>query len=286
MGLCTCSVGCLAWNIPALKPTGYWVGLVLVGEWRPPGGLMPMSAHQSCCCQCHFPCSEPHPLPTSKEDPLVLAGRSFSISYEVTAFFLVHARPCGCPPRMEFLFLQSCGIPALKPCCPSKSESLGDPPTIDRPQVCEAWHGDQDFHSYGRTSMVSIFSSLWVTHLAGVGFYFIMITPLLLSYCGFFFVLDKGNLLFFFSGTNSFLSMVVQQLVGILVFLWERASSHPTLSSCWQVLTSYVLENKIDSLYISTYILSPYRKHIYPLIQTILISWILNNPNKWVLLHN
>ena len=111
---------------------------------------------------------------------------------------LVHARPCGCPLRMEFLLLQSCGIPAIKPCWPSKSEPLEDPPPIDRPQVCEAWHGDQDFHSYGRTSVVSIFSSLWVTHLAGVGFYFIMITRLLLSYCGFFFVLDKVNLFFFF----------------------------------------------------------------------------------------
>lgn len=285
MGLCTCSVGCLAWNIPALKPTGYWVGLVLVGEWRPPGGLMPMSAHQSCCCQCHFPCSEPHPLLTSKEDPLVLAGRSFPISYEVTAFFLVHARPCGCPPRMEFLFLQSCGIPALKPCCPSKSESLGDPPPIDRPQVCEAWHGDQDFHSYGRTSMVSIFSSLWVTHLTGVGFYFIMITPLLLSYCGFFFVLDKGNLLFFFRYQQFFVNGCSAVSCHFGVFM--RKGELPSYSVILLASPNfYVLENKIDSLYISTYILSPYRKHIYPLIQTILISWILNNPNKWVLLHN
>ena len=104
---------------------------------------------------------------------------------------LVHARPCGCPLRMEFLLLQSCGIPAIKPCWPSKSEPLEDPPPIDRPQVCEAWHGDQDFHSYGRTSVVSIFSSLWVTHLAGVGFYFIMIVPFLASRCGFFFVFGR-----------------------------------------------------------------------------------------------
>lgn len=46
-----------------------------------------MSAHQSCCCQCHFPCSKPQPLPASKEDPPVLADRSFPVSYEVTAFF-------------------------------------------------------------------------------------------------------------------------------------------------------------------------------------------------------
>ena len=116
VGLCSCSIGCLAWNILALKPTGYWVGLVLVEEWRPPGGLMTMSAHQSCCCQCHFPCSESQPLPTSKEDPPVLAGRSFPVFYEITAFFpwvLMCTRLCVHPPRVEFLFplvLQnSCG---------------------------------------------------------------------------------------------------------------------------------------------------------------------------------
>ena len=39
------------------------------------------------CCQCHFPCSKPQPLPTSKEDPPVEACRSFQFSYEVTALF-------------------------------------------------------------------------------------------------------------------------------------------------------------------------------------------------------
>ena len=40
------------------------------------------------------------------------------------------------------------------------------------------------------------FSSLWVTHLAGVGFEFIMIVPLLLSDCTSSLFLDTGYLLF------------------------------------------------------------------------------------------
>ena len=44
-----------------------------------------------------------------------------------------------------------------------------------------------------------MFSSLQVTHLAGMGFEFIMIEPLLPSCCGFFFVFECGIAFFFFS---------------------------------------------------------------------------------------
>ena len=62
-----------------------------------------------------------------------------------------------------------------------------------------------------------MFSSLWVTHLAGMGFDFIMIVPLLLSHCGFF-VFGHG-ISFFLVGSCVFLLMVVQWLVAILMFL-------------------------------------------------------------------
>ena len=47
-------------------------------------------------------------------------------------------------------------------------------------------NGIQNFHSCGRTSVMSSFSSLWVTHLAGMGFDYIIKTLLPASCCGFF----------------------------------------------------------------------------------------------------
>ena len=46
--------------------------------------------------------------------------------------------------------------------------------------------------------MILLFSSWWVTHLAGMGFDFIVIVPLLPSHCAFFFVFGCGTS--FFSG--------------------------------------------------------------------------------------
>ena len=40
--------------------------------------------------------------------------------------------------------------------------------------------------------MVLLFSSLWVTHLGDMGFDLIVIVPLLLSFCGFFFLFGPG----------------------------------------------------------------------------------------------
>ena len=44
----------------------------------------------------------------------------------------------------------------------------------------EALHGVQNLHNSGRTSLVLSFSSLWVAHLAGMGFDFNVIAH---SYC-------------------------------------------------------------------------------------------------------
>ena len=71
-----------------------------------------------------------------------------------------------------------------------------------------------------------LFSILWVTHLVGVGFDFIVIVPLLLSCYAFVFVFDCG--VSFLVGSSVLLSMVVQQLVVILVFSQEEMSAHPS----------------------------------------------------------
>ena len=73
------------------------------------------------------------------------------------------------------------------------------------------WYGAQDFDSCRRTSVVQLFSSLWVTHLVGMDF--IMIAPLLPSHCGFFVF---GCRVPFLVGPTIFLPIVIQQLVVIL----------------------------------------------------------------------
>ena len=65
--------------------------------------------------------------------------------------------------------------------------------------------------------MTLLFSGLWVTRLSGMGFDYMTIVPLLLLHCGFFFVSLMWNI--FFGMVQSFLPMMVQQLVVILVHL-------------------------------------------------------------------
>ena len=70
-----------------------------------------------------------------------------------------------------------------------------------------------------------------VAHPAGMGFEFIAVAALLLSHCGFFFVFVCR--VSFLVGSSIFLLMVVQQLVVILLFLWEEVSPRPsTPPSC------------------------------------------------------
>ena len=78
-------------------------------------------------------------------------------------------------------FPQSCVSPVIKSRWPSRSHSPG----------WEPWCGVQNLYNSGRTSLV-LFSSLWITHLVVMGFYFIVIAPLLLSLCSFFFVCGCG----------------------------------------------------------------------------------------------
>ena len=74
--------------------------------------------------------------------------------------------------------------------------------------------------------MVLLFSSVWFVQLAGIGFAFIVIAPLLPSHGSFSFDVGHGNLFFFFSG-GSLLSMTAQQLVVILALSQEKINVQP-----------------------------------------------------------
>ena len=89
-------------------------------------------------------------------------------------------------------FPQSCGIPIIKSHRPSSSDSLRIPSPFVESPGWEAWHVVQNLHNSGRTSLILLFSSLCVTYLTGMGFDFIMVTLLLQSRCGFFFVFGRG----------------------------------------------------------------------------------------------
>ena len=67
-----------------------------------------------------------------------------------------------------------------------------DSHSLVRSPSWKAWHGFQNFHKSGRTSLALLFSSLLVTHPTGMIFDFIMIETLLPSYCSFFFVFECG----------------------------------------------------------------------------------------------
>ena len=68
-----------------------------------------------------------------------------------------------------------------------------------------------------RSSLLLLFSSLWITYLAGMGFDFTVIVPFLLSRCSFSCVFGCG--VYFLVGSRVLLLMVAQHLVEILVLL-------------------------------------------------------------------
>lgn len=106
--------------------------------------------------------------------------------YGVTAFLpwvLVHMRLGVHPPRMESLF-PSVLWKFNQTLLAFKAGLSGDssfPRTLRL--VSLTW--DSEFSLHGITSVVQSLSSLWVAHFIGMDIDFIM-TPLLLSHCGFF----------------------------------------------------------------------------------------------------
>ena len=91
----------------------------------------------------------------------------------------------------------------------------------------KAWYAAVHGVTKSQTRLSSCTTSLWVTNLAGMGFDFIVIVPLLPSHCRFFFVFGHGGS-FFLVGSSILLSMVVQQLAVILVLLQEEVSACPS----------------------------------------------------------
>ena len=212
------------------ETTQHWsLQVVWWGKWQPPGGLTPISTSQNCCCQCLCPHGEPQPPPTSVGDLPTPASWFGSTSYGVTALFpwvLVWTRLCVCPPRVESLF-----PPVLWKSC---NQILLD--------FKVGFSGDSYSHCWtprlGSLTWVSEPSVQWenfcgiiilhlvVTHPESMGFDFIVILPLLPSHCGFPFFFGCG--VSFLVGSSVFLSMVVQQLVVISVFLQEEVIAHPS----------------------------------------------------------
>ena len=128
----------------------------------------------------------------------MLAGSPGSVSCGIpvpSIWALVCMRFCLCRLWLKSCFPQSYG--SLKFHWPSRSDSLESPSSFVRSPGLEAWHGIQNLHNSGRTSLLLLFSSLWVTHPMGMRFDFIVIVPLLLSCCVFF-VFGCGVSFFFF----------------------------------------------------------------------------------------
>ena len=123
------------------------------------------------------------------------------VSCEVTApllWVLVCAEFCFFLQDWSLCFPPSPGRALIKSRWPARPDSLRIPSSFVGSSGWKAWRGVQDLHNSARTSLVSLSSSLWVTHPAGMGFDLIVIMPLLLPCCGFFSVF--GRELFFFRG--------------------------------------------------------------------------------------
>ena len=161
-----------------------------MGSWQPLAGLTAIDSFPNCCCQCLCPCSEPQ-LPPPLQETLQYQQLGLAQCFMGSLLFPLGpgANETLCAPSSSGVcFPQSCGSPGIKPHWPSKPYCLGTfPPSSRPPPGWEAWCGTQEFRFCG-----ILFSSLCITHLAGIGFNITMIAPLLRS-CGFFFSLDSGD---------------------------------------------------------------------------------------------
>ena len=142
-------------------------------------------------------------------------------------------RFCLCPPRPESLvppvLWKSCNQIPLA----FKVNSLGIPSPFVRSPSWKAWRGVQNLHNSGRSSLVLLFSSLWVMHPAGMGFDFTVTVPLLLSCCSFFFVFGCGHLFFFFGRFQCPSVDGYSTASCDLVLLQEEMSAHPSTLPFW-----------------------------------------------------
>ena len=159
---------------------------------------MPSGTFQYPC-----PCGEPRLTHTSTEDPSTPAGSFGSVACGTTASFLwvlAHVRFCLCLQDWSICFSQSRESPVIISHWPSRPDSLGIPNPFVGCPGWEAWCVVQNLHNTGRTSLVLLFSSLWVTHLAGMGFDFIVLHPSYHLVTASSLSLDMRYLFFFFGG--------------------------------------------------------------------------------------
>ena len=130
---------------------------------------------QDCCCQLPN-CLASLLTHTSMRGPPILAGSLVQSSMGSLLF------SPGCWCMWDFI-------------CALQGWTLFLPVPLLDPQAGKPDMGLRTFTS-GRTSFMLLFSNLWITHLAGMGFYFIVIVPLLSSCYGFFFVFGHRVSLF------------------------------------------------------------------------------------------
>ena len=147
------------------------------------------------------PCGEPLPTHASTGDPLTLAGSSGLVSVDSLFFssesWCVQGFICALQ-DWSLCFPLSCGSLIIKFPWPSRSDSLGIPSPFVGSPGWGAWCRALNLHNSGRTFLVLLFSSLWMTHPVGMGFDFIVIVPLLPSFCSFVFVFGYGVSFFSF----------------------------------------------------------------------------------------
>ena len=93
--------------------------------------------------------------------------------------------------------------PVIKSCWPARSDCMGIPSPFIRSPGWETWGEVQNLCNSGRTSLVLLFSSLWVTHPAVIGFRFIVIV-LLCHLTTDLFVFGRGVSFFWWVPASSF----------------------------------------------------------------------------------
>ena len=189
MWLCFLSVSCLAWGDPALGSMGFMVGLVVTFKRTYTKGLLPglllpvpvslLQAVADTCLHVRLPNTSRKVLFS-----LLWGHCSFPLGLGALKILFVPSKGGVC-------FPQSWVSLVVKPYQPIKSDSLGTPSSFVGSPAWEDWCGSQNLHNSGRTFLV-LFSSLWVAHPAGIGFYFVMIAPLLRSCYSFLFVFRHG----------------------------------------------------------------------------------------------
>ena len=153
---------CLAWGNPALGSTDSMVGLMVNSKRVYTKGDLPV----------------PPFLQWAPADPRLHrrpSNTSFSLwcRYCCSPLGLRVLRILFVPSKTGVsVFPQSSGKAIIKSRWPSRPDSLGIPSPFVRSPGWEASCRVQKLHNSARTSLALLFSSLWITHLVGLGFSF------------------------------------------------------------------------------------------------------------------